>query len=121
MSKRILLVDDEVEIVNFLEHFLKRFKILAIRATSGKEALSLYDKDKVDFIFLDIQMKGIDGLTVLKKIKKIDPEAKIIMITAKADLENQNKAKELGAIDYIVKPLNLLNLKEKIEKYILQG
>jgi len=121
MDKRILLVDDEVEVVTFLSHFLKRFKISTLEATSGEEALRIYDKNNIDFVFLDIQMGGIDGLTVLKKIKMVNPEAKIIMITGKADTEHQDKAKELGAIDYIIKPLDLIDLKEKIDKYILQG
>jgi len=121
MDKRILLVDDEVEVVNFLSHFLKRFKISTLKATSGEDALRMYDKDNIDLVFLDIQMGGIGGLTVLKEIKAVNPGAKIIMITGKADTEHQDKAKQLGAIDYIIKPLDLVDLKEKIDKYILQG
>jgi len=121
MDKRILLVDDEVEVVNFLAHFLRRFKIPTIKATSGEDALCIYNKESISFVFLDIQMGGIDGLTVLQRIKAKNPDAKIIMITGKADTEHQDKAKELGAIDYIVKPLDLTDLKEKIDKHILQG
>ena len=120
MSKHILLVDDEIEIVNFLSRFLKRFKVPTIKATSGKEALRIYSKKHINFVFLDIQMPDIDGLSVLREIKAMDPRAKVIMITGKTDTAYQSKAKELGAIDYITKPLNLADLKEKIDKYILQ-
>lgn len=120
MDKSILLVDDEKEIVNFLEHFLKRMKLPSIKATSGEEALDMYDKDKVHAVFLDIQMKGLDGLAVLREIKERDPEAQVIMITGRFEKEVQDKARELGALDYITKPLDLGDLKEKINRYILQ-
>ena len=120
MDKNILLVDDEKEIVNFLENFLRRLKLSSLKATSGEEALSMYDKDKIHLVFLDIQMKGIDGLSVLKEIKTRDPEAQVIMITGKAEKEFQYKAKELGALDYITKPLDLGDLREKIHRYLLQ-
>jgi len=119
LKKSILLVDDEVEIVNFLANFLGRLGINTIKATSGEEALKLYDKDKIDFVFLDIQMQGIDGLTVLRRIKEVNPRARVIMITGKVDIVSQTKAKKGGALDYITKPLDLGELKEKVEKYIL--
>jgi len=120
MIKSILLVDDEEEIVNFLEHFLKRFKIPSIKVTSGFEALNIYDKERIDFVFLDIQLKDIDGFEVLKQLKKKDPQARVIMLTGKSEKDFQDKAKRLGAIDYITKPLDLSDLKDKINKYLLE-
>ena len=119
MNKHILIIDDEIDIVNFMANFLKRFKISIIKATSGEEGLKAYDKDKVGLVFLDIQMPGIDGISVLRKIRKINPQAKVIMITAKTDAGSRAKAKRLGAFDYISKPLDLGELKDKIEKCIL--
>ncbi len=119
MSKCILLVDDEIDVVNFLANFLRRFRINTIKATSGEEALELYSREKIDFVFLDIQMKGIDGLTVLKEIREMNPEAKVIMITGKADRNFFVRAKKEGALDYIIKPLDLGELRKKVEKYIL--
>ncbi len=120
MEKDVLLVDDEKDIVNFLEHFLRRMKLSSIKATSGEEALVAYDKNKVGFVFLDIQMKGIDGFSVLKELKERDPAVQVIMITGRSEKDSQDKAKELGAIDYITKPLDLGDLKEKVNRYILQ-
>ena len=119
MEKRILIVDDEQDIVNFMEKFLKRFKISGVKAYSGEEALLLYDKNKIDFIFLDINMKGIDGLSVLAELKIINPDVKVFIITGSQGEEARKIALSLGALDFITKPLDLNDLKEKIEKYIL--
>ena len=119
MNKHILLVDDEEDIVQFLGSFLRRFKIPSIIATSGEQALRLYDKEKVGFVFLDIQLGGMDGMEVFKELKNRNPEVKVIMITGKDEETYQEKAKSMGVVDYITKPLDLGDLKEKIDKYIL--
>src|SRR5271157_813088 len=119
MQKRILVVDDEQDVINFMEIFLKRFKILGIKASSGDEALDIYAKNKIDFVFLDINMKGLDGLEVLSQLKALNPDVKVFMITGSQDVEERRKALALGALDFITKPLDLNELKEKIEKYVL--
>jgi DNA-binding NtrC family response regulator len=120
MKKKILVVDDEREIVNFLENFLSRLNLVTIKATAAKEAMACYLKHKPDGIFLDIAMPDKDGLTLLKELKEIDPDVKVIMITAKDDKKTQDKAKRYGALDYITKPLDLHELAKKIEQYILK-
>ena len=119
-TKHILLVDDEDEIVSFMENFLKRFKIPSVKCTSGETAIQLYDKDKTDLVFLDIRLLGMDGFTVLKKIREIDPEARVIIIAGSTDKDHMEKAKNLGALDYITKPIDLGDLKEKIDHYYLK-
>ena len=119
MKKRVLVIDDEADIVNFLEHFLKRFNIPSITSTSGNDALSLYDKDTIGFVFLDVTLKDTSGLDVLKGLKEADPEVNVIMLTGRTEKTIQEKAKKLGIVDYITKPLDLRELKEKIQKYVL--
>ncbi|MFA5101188.1 MAG: response regulator [Candidatus Omnitrophota bacterium] len=119
MKKKVLIVDDEKEIVEFLKHFLERFNVNAYAVTRGDEAFDEYSRIKPDCVFLDIQLPGKDGLTILKELTKLDPQAQVIMITGKEDKEYQDKAKKYGAQDYITKPLDLSELKEKIEKYII--
>ncbi|MBU1121749.1 MAG: response regulator [Candidatus Omnitrophota bacterium] len=119
MKKRVLVVDDEKEITDFLERFLNRFDITVVKASEGMQAFDFYNKHNPDCVFLDIQMPGKDGMTVLKELRAIDSASKIIMITGRDDKEFQEKAKQLGAIDYITKPLDLGELSSKIEKYIL--
>ncbi|MCK9615729.1 MAG: response regulator [Candidatus Omnitrophica bacterium] len=117
--KKVLIVDDEIEIADFLGRFLQRLGITAIKANSGEEALRKYNEEHPDSIFLDIQMPDKDGITILKEIKKIDSAVKIIMITGKDDKDLQAKAKKYGALDYITKPLDLSELSIKINNYIL--
>ncbi len=119
MDKCILIVDDEEDVVNFLEHFISRFGIAGIKATSGEEALAIYSEKKIDFVFLDINMRGLDGLAVLDKLKALNPGVKVFMITGSQDKEARKRALAAGVLDFISKPLDLSELKEKIEKYIL--
>ena len=116
---KVLVVDDEKEVVDFLCNFLKRFKLESEKANDGKEAIDVYEKIRPEFTFLDIKMPQMDGLDVLREIKKINQNAKVIMITGREDKESQSKAKKLGALDYVVKPLDLEELHRKIQEHIL--
>ena len=117
---KILVVDDEAEVADFLCNFFRRFKIDSEKALNGKDAIEMFSRIKPDWVCLDIKMPEISGLEVLKKIKEINPDVGAIMITGRDDKESQVKAKELGAVDYIVKPLDLEDLHKKIENYILK-
>jgi DNA-binding response OmpR family regulator len=116
---RVLIVDDEAEIVDFLENFLKRFKIESYKAYNGKDALAFYEKNKPDCVFLDIKIPDKDGLEVLRELQKTAGKPLVIMITGRDDKESQDKAKKLGAIDYIIKPLDLEQLHQKVNAHIL--
>ncbi len=117
--KKILVVDDEVEITDFLCNFLKRFKIIGQKASDSKTALEVFAKLKPDWVFLDIKMPDMDGFQLLEEFKKISASVKAIVITGKDDKESQEKAKKLGAKDYIVKPIDLEELHKKIKAHIL--
>ena len=117
--KTILIVDDEPEIVEFLSNFLKRFNINSLKSLNGKEAIKTFMDHRPEWIFLDIKLPDIDGLEVLRELKKANPRVKVIMITGKEDKDSQKKAKKLGALDYIIKPLDLEELHKKIREYML--
>jgi DNA-binding response OmpR family regulator len=118
MDKKVLIIDDERQIVDFLKNFLSRLGIEAVGALSGEEGLKIYQKEEFNAVFLDIQMKGISGLEVLKLIKDKNSQAKVLMITAKEDQATREQADEIGVLDYITKPLDLRELKEKISTYL---
>lgn len=120
MNKHVLLIDDEEEIVSFMQHFLKRLHIPSHSAMSGEEGLSLYDKEKFELVFLDIHMKGLDGLSVLKTLKERNPAVKVIVITGTTATDIRDKAMALGATAYISKPLDLAELKHTVQQYIPQ-
>ena len=95
-EKHILLVDDEVEIVDFMEKFLRRFKIGSTKVLSGEDALRVYDKDKIDFVFLDINLGGINGFAVMREMKKVNPDVKVFIIAGSSDEDSRKEARELG-------------------------
>ncbi len=111
---KILIVDDEPEICSLLSDFLAKKGFQVIVAISGQEAISLVKKEKPQLVLLDIKMPGMDGILTLKKIKEIDKEIGVIMITAVQDTELANQAINLGAYDYIAKPFNFEYLETSV-------
>ena len=119
MSRKVLVVDDEQDIVNFMERFLIRLGISVIKAIDGDNAIDCCRNESPDCVFLDLQMPGKDGIETLKDIKKMKPDLTVIMITGKESEEFKAKALQLGASDYITKPLDLSELNDKIQTYVL--
>ncbi len=115
---KILVVDDEVEVANFLCAFLSRLGLKTKKANCAKEALEVFNEYNPDWVFLDIKMPDIDGLELLKRIKEIKSEVNAIMITGKDDESVQVQARALGAKDYLVKPMDLDEMRKVIGKYI---
>ena len=123
MSVSILVVDDEPDVA---ELFRQRFRREARQGTyvmhfasSGEDALSKLD-DGVDpqliVILSDINMPGMDGLTLLQKIKGRWPELPVMMVTAYADEERQRRANEYGAMEFLTKPVDFDLLKERLRQ-----
>ncbi len=117
---RILVVDDEQDVCDMLEKFLKIKGYEVSTALSGKEALTLVKEEKPHIVLLDIRMPEMDGLECLERIKEIDKEIGVIMITALKQEEVGKKAMELGAYDYITKPLSLQYLQDCLMVKLLQ-
>ena len=113
---RVLVVDDEHLIRWSLEQSLKKQGYFVHTVGSGEEALEYVRSDSPDLVFLDIQLPGIDGIETLEKIKEIDNDISVIMITALGVLETAVKAMQLGAYDYINKPFNLDELSVVLRK-----
>ncbi len=114
----VLVVDDEVEVVNFFGIFLKRLGLNVEKATCGQEALELFSRHKPEWVFLDIKMPDINGLDLLKQMKEIDTGIKAMMISGRDDNADQNEARALGASEYLVKPIDLDEMHKIINKYI---
>ena len=115
---KLLIVDDEVEICDFLKSFFEERNFDVKTASSGKAALEVADEFKPNVMLLDIKMPGMDGVQVLGSIKKKYPKTKVIMVTA---LETRDKIEEclrLGADNYITKPLSLEYLENDVREKI---
>lgn len=115
---KILLVDDEKGITETLRKFFEDRGFHAEAADSGEKALDIIKKSKPNIVFLDIKMPGIDGLETLKRIKKLDDNIKVIMLTVIDSKEIIDMAKELGADEYITKPFMVDYLDEVVIKKV---
>jgi DNA-binding response OmpR family regulator len=111
---KVLVVDDEPEAVELLVEFLSSKGYEVLTAGGGEEALQRVKADRPHLVLLDIRMPKMNGIEVLQRIREIDPEMGVIMVTAVNEEEMGRKALELGAFDYIVKPLDLKYLERSV-------
>ena len=101
---KILLVDDESHIRVFVTLILKSLgNPLIAEAANGDEAIAAYKANKPDVVLLDVNMPHLDGIQTLRKLKEIDPDCIVIMLTSLATRETVERALELGAVNYIRK------------------
>jgi two-component system response regulator AtoC len=114
--EKILIVDDELLMRNFLTEALKRKGIEAISVESGEKALKVIQEQSFDMVITDMKMPGITGIDVLKKVKEISPQTLVIVVTAFGTIENAVEAMKLGAFYYLIKPFSLESLMANIEK-----
>jgi len=121
----VLLVDDEAEFIETLAKRLTRRGLAVHLANSGQQALDFLAGHDVDVAVLDVKMPGMDGIEALQKIKDLKPELEVLMLTAHANVEVAMRGMELGAFDYLMKPVELEELLGKIQdanrKKCLQG
>lgn len=113
--KTILLVDDEPCVVESLRLILKdTYKVIG--TNSGKEALKMLDKEHVDLVLLDLKMHEMDGIELLRRLQPLCQEIGIVVLTAVNDVQSIVEAVKLGALDYVVKPFEVEEIKITIEK-----
>ncbi|MBP7055465.1 MAG: response regulator [Candidatus Omnitrophica bacterium] len=104
---RILTVDDEIGIDSFFYDFFTARNYEVFTASNGKEAIEIVKKKSPRIVLLDINMRGMSGLEVLKKIKEIDRSIVVIMVTGMKSDDTVREAFSAGADDYLTKPLSL--------------
>lgn len=105
MKKKVLVVDDEPQILRILQAYLEKEGYQVITVTDGRVALVAYDREKPDFIILDLNLPGMDGLDVCREIRK-DSNIPILMLTARVEEFDKLIGLEIGADDYVVKPFS---------------
>ena len=118
--KKILVVDDEIAIRNLLKEFLNRKGYDVYTASDGRAAIAEVKEIGPHIVLLDIMMPGMGGIDTLKEIRRIDPKVGVIMVTAISDQQLGKRAMELGAFDYITKPLDFDYLETAVMVKILQ-
>ena len=117
MSKKysILVIDDEIEILDMLSRFLNRNPNFSVQTFSNPVSAlsSINNNTKYDLVLLDIMMPQMNGLDVLEKLKEINSDQKVIMMTAYSTLDKVLKSHKIGATNYVMKPFSSLDSLEK--------
>ncbi len=113
---RVLVVDDEPEICELLKQFLSDNGYEVRTALSGEESIGIVKSYSPHFILLDIMMPGLNGIETLSKIREVDKVAVVVMVTALHDITMARDAIEIGASDYITKPIDLKYLLDYISR-----
>lgn len=114
MEYKVLAADDELELLDALELYMVKEHIQLIKAGTGIEALELFRKVQPQLVLLDIMMPGLDGVSVLKRIRE-ESKVPVIMLTAKGEDYEKILGLELGADDYITKPYNPMEVIARIK------
>jgi DNA-binding NtrC family response regulator len=112
---KVLFVDDEAEFLETLVKRMKRRNIEATGVSSALDALEMLNKEPVDVVVLDVKMPGMDGIEALRRIKQRHPLIEVIMLTGHANVEVAIKGMELGAFDYLMKPMDIDELIYKLQ------
>lgn len=117
MAYKVLVADDEVELLSVLELYVAKENLELIKAWDGNQAWELFKKESPHLVVLDIMMPGMDGFTVLRKIRKVS-KVPAIMLTARTQDYDKILGLELGADDYITKPYNPMEVVARIKAQI---
>jgi DNA-binding response OmpR family regulator len=115
---KLLIVDDEDDVREFAANFFRKRKIEVFTAANGEEAVEKVKSQEPNLILLDILMSGINGIQTLETIRTFNKTVKVIMVTGAKPEENETfkRCRELGAYDYIHKPLKLEELEQTVMK-----
>jgi DNA-binding response OmpR family regulator len=115
-DKTVLIVDDEKNILLTLSQSLEVLQLETDTATNGEEALAKLKEKEFGLILLDLRMPGMDGMEVLRQVREIRPDIRIIMITAYGTIELAVEAMKLGAVDFIQKPFSPEEIRELVSR-----
>jgi two-component system, response regulator, stage 0 sporulation protein F len=107
---RMLIVDDEAPVREVLSDYFVERRFVVMTAANGQEALAAFARERPDIVLLDVRMPGLDGLTVLKRLREVDPGVAVIMVTANEDLTVARETLAVGAFDYVAKPFDFAHL-----------
>ena len=119
MSRRVLVVDDEKGIREALQQLLEYEQIEVRTGATGAEALTLYEEFRPHLVFLDVKMQGMDGIETLKRLRELDHQAQVVMISGHGTIQTAVEATQHGAYDFLEKPLDtdrvLLTLRNALQ------
>lgn len=117
--KKVLVVDDQYGIRLLLKEVFAKDNINIYQASNGKQALEVIQHEKPDLILLDMKMPGMDGIELLRRLKRLNTRAKVIMMTAYGELDMVEEASELGASAHFTKPFDIEELRSEVMKQLV--
>jgi CheY-like chemotaxis protein len=115
---KILVIDDEQGIRNLLDTLLRRKGYDVVLAESGRQGLELFRRERPDVIVLDLKMPEMDGLTVLRQIKNLDPGKPVIILTGAGTAEAERQVRALGVTEYVEKEFSLHLLGDSLKRLL---
>lgn len=116
MALKILLTDDEEDILEVVQDRLEAYGFIVVTARNGLDALTRLSRERFDGVFLDVKMPGINGIQVLEEIRKKDLKIPVIILTSSSSREAAIESIAKGASGYVIKPFEWEELKGCIEK-----
>ena len=119
MGNKILIVDDQYGIRILLHEVFQKEGYTTYQAANGMQALEIVRKHRPDLVLLDMKIPGMDGIEILKRLKEIDQDIKVIIMTAYGELDMIQETKELGAIMHFAKPFDIDDLREAVKKHLI--
>lgn len=119
--KSILIVDDEVDIASSIQYVLKQEGYSTLLAHDGLEAMQIIENQHPDLIILDVMMPGIDGYEVCRRVRSNDKRTPIVMLTARTSEVDTVVGLELGANDYVAKPVRLRELVARVKAHLREA
>jgi DNA-binding NtrC family response regulator len=120
VKDRILLIDDDVNFTKIFSGILKDEGYDATVTNTGAEALEILEEEFFSLLIIDIRLPDIDGIELISKINKTDPDMRKIILTGNPSLDNVQQALKKGAHDYLIKPVKLEEIKKTIKTQIDQ-
>jgi two-component system, response regulator, stage 0 sporulation protein F len=114
----ILIVDDQFGIRVLLQEVLEKAGYSTFQAPNGQVALDIVQSHKPDLILLDMKIPGMDGLEILRNIRKLEIDTKVIMMTAYGELDLIQEAMEMGALAHFTKPFDIDELRQVVQIHL---
>jgi two-component system, response regulator, stage 0 sporulation protein F len=118
MQGKILIVDDQFGIRILLNEVLQKEGYNTFQAANGVQALEIVQENSPDLVLLDMKIPGMDGIEILKRMKVLDPDIRVIIMTAYGELDMIQEAKDLGALTHFAKPFDIDDIRSAVKKYI---
>jgi len=115
-TTQLLIVDDEERFLKTTKFLLENKKCGVFTAINGLSAMEILKNKRMDVVILDVKMPGLDGVEVLRRIKKKHPLVEVIMLTGHSTTESAIEGLKLGAFDYLIKPCDIPILLEKVKE-----